>query len=116
MNAERTLGQFMLGAEQSCEVRLSPLRVCSDLYFNALTGSVPSSLSTLTNLRDLCVAPCAARIFARASASAPIGRLCCERGSAVEGACRRIQRMVLQWACYGTHWGTLLYFRLLEGY
>jgi hypothetical protein len=35
----------------------SPLRVCSDLRSNELTGTVPSSLSALTNLEFLCVPP-----------------------------------------------------------
>ena len=47
-------------AAQSREVWLSPLWICSDLGNNALTGSMPSSLSALRNLRELCVAPCAA--------------------------------------------------------
>ncbi len=37
--------------------RPSPLRVSSWLYNNKLTGSVPSSLSALTNLEELCVPP-----------------------------------------------------------
>jgi hypothetical protein len=35
----------------------SPPRVCSYLNQNALTGSVPSSLSALTKLESLCVPP-----------------------------------------------------------
>jgi hypothetical protein len=37
--------------------RPSPLRVCSHLSDNTLNGSVPSSLSALTKLSFLCVAP-----------------------------------------------------------
>ena len=37
--------------------RPSPLRVCSWLFNNTLTGSVPSWLSALTNLAFLCVPP-----------------------------------------------------------
>ncbi len=46
--------------------RPSPLRVCSDLSSNALTGSVPSSLSALTKLTLLCV-PLHASALARAA-------------------------------------------------
>ena len=47
----------MLWVRRSIAERPSPLRVCSDLSDNMLTGSVPSSLSALTNLVELCVAP-----------------------------------------------------------
>jgi hypothetical protein len=46
--------------------RPSPLRVCSDLGDNKLTGSVSSSLSALTNLQYLCVPPsCQRRLHVR---------------------------------------------------
>jgi hypothetical protein len=51
------------GAHGCCEVRRStaerpsPPRVCRYLYNNKLTGSVPSSLSALSNLASLCVPP-----------------------------------------------------------
>jgi hypothetical protein len=39
---------------RSIAERPSPLRVCSNLGHNTLTGSVPSSLSALTKLYYLC--------------------------------------------------------------
>jgi hypothetical protein len=46
--------------------RPSPLWLCSVLSFNTLTGSVPSSLSALTNLCALCVPPsCQRRLRVR---------------------------------------------------
>jgi hypothetical protein len=47
----------LLWVRRSTAERPSPLRVCSWLINNALTGSVPSSLSALTNLDTLCVPP-----------------------------------------------------------
>jgi hypothetical protein len=41
--------------------RPSPLRVCRYLYDNKLNGGVPSSLSALTKLSELCVPPCCER-------------------------------------------------------
>jgi hypothetical protein len=55
------VGGYPSGAHGCCEVRRitaerpSPPRVCSALYNNMLTGSVPSSLSALTKLTLLCV-------------------------------------------------------------
>ncbi len=42
---------------RSMAERPRPLRVCSWLNDNALAGSVPSSLSALINLEELCVPP-----------------------------------------------------------
>jgi hypothetical protein len=51
---------------RSTAERPSPLRVCSALSNNELNGSVPSSLSALTNLVQLCVAPsCQRRLRVR---------------------------------------------------
>jgi hypothetical protein len=55
--------------------------VCSDLSFNALTGSVPSSLSKLINLTTLCVPPSSQRVFALAAQEGWIGLLCSERAA-----------------------------------
>jgi hypothetical protein len=56
---------------RSMAERPSPFRVCSILYNNALTGSVPSSLSTLTNLSYLCVPHFLPTAFARAADVGP---------------------------------------------
>ena len=48
-------GTWLLWVRRSTAERPSPLRVCSDLSRNALTGTVPSSLSALINLASLCV-------------------------------------------------------------
>jgi hypothetical protein len=50
-------GTAWLWVRRSTAERPSPLRVCSILYNNTLNGSVPSSLSALTNLKSLCVPP-----------------------------------------------------------
>jgi hypothetical protein len=47
----------LLWVRRSTAEWLSRTRVCSDLSENELTGSVPSSLSALTHLEKLCVAP-----------------------------------------------------------
>ncbi len=66
-----------------------PLRFCSDLTYNALTGSVPSSLSALTNLAFLYVPPsCQRRLRVRprrvgSVGNAPSGAAC--RGMHVGG-------------------------------
>jgi hypothetical protein len=65
--------------------RPSPLRVCSALNGNALTGSVPSSLSALTKLSQLCVAPSCQRRLRVRLMLVRIGRHCSERA-----ACRRV--------------------------
>jgi hypothetical protein len=54
-------GTWLLWVRRSSAVRPSPLRVCSNLSLNALTGSVPSSLSALTHLIGLCVPPSSQR-------------------------------------------------------
>jgi hypothetical protein len=50
-------GTWLLWVRRSTAERPSPPRVCSNLYDNKLTGSVPSSLSALTKLAFLCVPP-----------------------------------------------------------
>jgi hypothetical protein len=50
-------GTSLLWVRRSTAERPSPPRVCSDFSNNALTGSVPSWLSALTNLGQLCVPP-----------------------------------------------------------
>jgi hypothetical protein len=50
-----TVGASLPWVRRSTAERPSPLRVCSGLNNNKLTGSVPSSLSALTNLSFLCV-------------------------------------------------------------
>jgi hypothetical protein len=54
-------GPWLLWVRRSTAERPSPLRVCSDLHNNALTGRVPSSLSALINLSALCAPPCCRR-------------------------------------------------------
>ncbi len=48
-------GTSLLWVRRGTAERPSPLRVCSVLSNNKLTGSVPSSLSALTKLGYLCV-------------------------------------------------------------
>jgi len=50
-------GTSLLWVRRGTAERPSPLRVCSALGDNALNGSLPSSLSALTNLVQLCVPP-----------------------------------------------------------
>ncbi len=57
----------MLWVRRSTVERPSPLRVCSNLFYNKLNGSVPSSLSALTKLSELCVTPSLPTAFARAA-------------------------------------------------
>ena len=78
-------GTSLVWVRRSTAERPSPLRVCSWLYNNTLTGSVPSSLSKLINLTKLCVPPSSQRVFAHAAEEGRIGRLCSERA-----ACRRM--------------------------
>jgi hypothetical protein len=54
-------GTWFLRVRHSTAERPSPLRVCRELGSNALTGSVPSSLSALTNVDTLCVPPSSQR-------------------------------------------------------
>jgi hypothetical protein len=71
----------LLWVRRSTAERPSPLRVCSDLSDNALTGSVPSSLSALINLESLCVPPsCQRRLCVRLMLGR-IGRLWSERAA-----------------------------------
>ncbi len=59
-------GTWLLWVRRSAAERPSLLRVCSYLSDNMLTGSVPSSLSALTNLVQLCVPPsCQQRLRVR---------------------------------------------------
>jgi hypothetical protein len=61
--------------------RPSPLRVCRNLTNNELTGSVPSSLSALTNLAYLCVPPsCQRRLRACARGGSDRSALLRARG------------------------------------
>jgi hypothetical protein len=58
-------GTSLLWVRRSTAERPSPLRVCSALNGNKLNGSVPSSLSALTNLSLLCVPPFLLRVRPR---------------------------------------------------
>ncbi len=78
----------MLWVRRSTAERPSPLRVCSGLDNNKLTGSVPSSLSALTNLVTLCVPPFLPPAFARAVEEGRICRLYSERAACWGIACR----------------------------
>jgi len=60
-------GTSLLWVRRTTAERPSPLRVCSALDNNKLTGSVPSSLSALIYLETLCVAPFLPTAFARAA-------------------------------------------------
>jgi hypothetical protein len=71
-------GTWLLLVRRSTGERPSPLRFCSALSSNALTGSVPSSLSALTNLAYLC-APFLPTALVRTADVGRIGRLCSER-------------------------------------
>ncbi len=86
---------------RSTAERPSPLRVCRYLGTNELNGSVPSSLSTLTNLESLCVPPSCQRLstaLARARRMrVGIGRLCSERA-----ACRGLHVGSIEWRRCGS--------------
>ncbi len=73
---------------RSTAERPSRLRVCSCLNQNALTGSVPSSLSALINLEELCVPPFLPTAFAGAAEEGRIGRHCSEQRGMSGDACR----------------------------
>ncbi len=73
-------GTWLVWVRRSTAERPSPLRVCSALNNNKLTGSVPSSLSALTKLTFLCL-PLRHSAFARAGEEGRIGRLCSERAA-----------------------------------
>ncbi len=81
--------RVLLGAHGCCGCgivppeRPSPLRVSSEFDNSTLTGSVPSSLSALTNLAYLCV-PFLPLALARAAKEGRIGRLCSERAACRE--------------------------------
>jgi hypothetical protein len=78
-------GTSLLWVRRSTAERPSPLRVCSYLNQNALTGSVPSSLSALTKLESLCVPPsCQRHLYVRLMLGR-IGRLCSECARHVGG-------------------------------
>jgi hypothetical protein len=94
-------GTSLLWVRRGTAERPSPLRVCSYLTQNALTGSVPSWLSALTNLESLCVAPsCQRRLRLRlrrvgSVGSAPSARHvggCIERGHRGGGAAAGLLR------------------------
>ncbi len=72
--------------------RPSQLRVCSALEYNTLTGSVPSSLSALTKLTDLCVPPSCQRRLRVRPRRVGIGGLCSERAACRGVACRGHER------------------------
>jgi hypothetical protein len=87
--------------------RPSPLRVCSALSVNALNGSVPSSLSALTNLSLLCVAPsCQRRLRVRMMLVGSVGSALSVRHV---GECMSGHRggAVRQQGCCGTLRGDL---------
>ena len=73
-------GTSLLWVRRSTAERPSPLRVCSELNDNILTGSLPSSLSALINLAFLCV-PLRHSAFPRVADVGRIGRLCFERAA-----------------------------------
>ena len=78
-------GTSLLWVRRSTAERPSPLRMCSQLYNNALTGSVPSSLSALTKLELLCVPPsCQRRLRVRPRRVGSVG----SAPSARRAACR----------------------------
>ena len=79
----------MLWRRRSTAERPSPLRVCSWLSDNALTGSVPSWLSALTKLAELCVPPsCHLRLRVRLIRVGSVGSAPSARRAAVGGAWR----------------------------
>jgi hypothetical protein len=95
----------LLWVRRSTAERPSRLRVCSDLSSNALTGSVPSSLSALTNLDTLCVARFlprrlrvrprrvgSVRLYSERAACRGWHVWCIERGGAAAGLLRYSQR------------------------
>jgi hypothetical protein len=83
-------GTSLLWVRRSTAERPSPPRVCSDLSYNALTGSVPSSLSALTKLQGLCVPPLSLGVCACAAVEGRIGRLCSECAACERAACREM--------------------------
>jgi hypothetical protein len=70
-----------VGAAQYCAERPSPLWLCSDLSNNTLTGSVPSSLSALIYLVNVCVPPSCQRRLRVRPRRVGIGRHCSERAA-----------------------------------
>jgi hypothetical protein len=77
----------LLWVRRSTAERPSPLRVCSQLDNNKLTGSVPSSLSALRLLEDLCVPRSCHRRLRVRPRRVRIGRLCSEQRGMSGGAC-----------------------------
>ena len=73
-------GPWLLWVRRSTAERPSPPRVCSDLHNNALTGSVPSSLSALTELAYLCVPASSNGVCACGRAGSDGSALLRERG------------------------------------
>jgi hypothetical protein len=84
-------GTSLQWVRRSTAERPSPLRVCSDLTHNALTGSVPSSLSALTNLALLCVPPsCQRRLHVQPRRAGSVGSA--PSSAACRGAACRAHR------------------------
>jgi hypothetical protein len=96
-------GTWLLRVRRSTAERPSPLRACSKLYNNKLTGSVPSSLSALTELVHLCVPPSLPTAFTRAADVRRIGRLCSERA-----ACRGLHVGGIEWGRCGSRVAAVL--------
>jgi hypothetical protein len=91
-------GTWLLWVRRSTAERPSPLRVCSDLSNNKLNGSVPSSLSALTKLRELCVAPSCCACGRRGSDRSALLRACGMSGGCMSGASKGAVR---QQGCCG---------------
>jgi hypothetical protein len=90
-------GASLLWVRRSTAEGPSPLRVCSDLNQNALTGSVPSSLSALTNLCALCVPPsCQRRLRVRPRRVGSVG------SAPSSAACRGVHDWGIEQACCGS--------------
>jgi hypothetical protein len=96
-------GTSLLWVRRSTAERPSPLRVCRDLNDNPLNGSVPSWLSALTKLSQLCVTPsCHRRLRVRLMLGR-IGRLCSEqRGMSGDACLGHRAGAVRQHGCCGT--------------
>jgi hypothetical protein len=100
-------GTSLLWVQHSTTERPSPLRVCSKLNNNKLTGSLPSSLSALTNLGALCVPPSTHGVCACSRRGSDRSALLRARGMSGD-ACRGHRRgAVRQQGCCGTFRGDL---------